>query len=57
MPNVQSFEQAIRDRPEILECHELAGEDWYIVKVRVQVQRSYAARWSTCARQAGARRP
>ena len=36
VPNVQSFEQVVRDRPEILECHELAGEDWYIVKVRVR---------------------
>jgi len=36
VPNVASFEQVVRDHPEIQECHELAGEDWYIVKLRVK---------------------
>ncbi|MRX51146.1 AsnC family transcriptional regulator [Paracoccus sp. S-4012] len=37
----QSFLEAIRERPEVLEAHRLAGEIDYILKVRVPNARAY----------------
>ncbi len=37
----QAFLRALRDRPEVLEAHRLAGEIDYILKVRVANARAY----------------
>ena len=38
-----AFLKALRDRPEVLEAHRLAGDIDYILKVRVQNARAYDA--------------
>ena len=35
-----AFEQFMRDEPEILECHDVDGEDCYILKVRTETPQS-----------------
>jgi len=38
-----AFLKALRDRPEVQEAHRLAGDIYYILKVRVQNARAYDA--------------
>jgi Lrp/AsnC family transcriptional regulator, leucine-responsive regulatory protein len=44
------FEEAVRDRPEILECHHITGEDCFILKVAARSMRHLEATTGRLAR-------
>lgn len=44
------FEAAVRDRPEILECHHITGEDCFILKVAARSMRQLEATTGRLAR-------